>query len=175
MTTARQVWAAAEAWAPEESEKHPRGAAGSPTGGQFVKKDQAPSRGRSASGGRARGRAASAKTGPRKPPAIERGTGMTGAPDPRVKVLQKILTQLGLKVAEDGRFGPKTEAAVREAQRRLGLPDDGRVTVAVIRKLAGTKELPGAKKVDGDKPKRKRKCTCRTAESFGWCAEPCDG
>jgi peptidoglycan hydrolase-like protein with peptidoglycan-binding domain len=48
-----------------------------------------------------------------------------GAYGPQVCALQRRLARAGETVAVDGGFGPQTRAAVRRAQRRLGLPATG--------------------------------------------------
>jgi peptidoglycan hydrolase-like protein with peptidoglycan-binding domain len=48
-----------------------------------------------------------------------------GAYGPRVCVLQRVLARSGEPVAVDGGYGPLTRAAVRRAQRRLGLRPTG--------------------------------------------------
>lgn len=71
-----------------------------------------------------------------------RGTGY-GAKggDPNVSALQKELNRLGITDAQgnqlkvDGKFGPKTTAAVRRLQSRLGLTVDGKVSPALLAKL----------------------------------------
>ncbi len=76
------------------------------------------------------------------------GYGMKGG-DPRVHHLQEALNRLGLtdadgkKLVLDGKLGPKTTAAVKAAQKRLGLAQDGKVTPALLEKLAHAKSLPG--------------------------------
>lgn len=67
------------------------------------------------------------------------GAGSKG--DPNVSALQKELNRLGIVDAQgnqlkvDGKFGPKTTAAVRRLQSRLGLTVDGKVTPALLAKL----------------------------------------
>lgn len=71
-----------------------------------------------------------------------RGTGY-GAKggDANVSALQKELNRLGIVDGQgnalkvDGKFGPKTTAAVRRLQSRLGLTIDGKVTPALLAKL----------------------------------------
>jgi peptidoglycan hydrolase-like protein with peptidoglycan-binding domain len=67
------------------------------------------------------------------------GAGSKG--DPNVSALQKELNRLGIvdgqgnQLKVDGKFGPKTTAAVRRLQARLGLGVDGKVTPALLAKL----------------------------------------
>lgn len=121
-----------------------------------------------------------AKAAPAKAPAkkapvsekgliFEKGLGVkSDKGDDRVRLIQKSLNRLGISTGDDellvdGRFGPSTVAAVKRAQRRLGLEPDGRVSVELMRKLESMKELP---------PKRKAKnCTCRSGNCMG---ERCD-
>lgn len=85
------------------------------------------------------------KTGP--------GYGVKGG-DKRVHALQQALNRLGLtdaagkKLVDDGKLGPKTTAAVKKAQRALGLKADGVVTPALLKQLTAAKSLhrPAAKK-----------------------------
>jgi hypothetical protein len=141
-------WYAAEP-TPEAftSELHPRAPAGAATGGQFA-----------AGGGGAAGKAPAGK-----PPAGKRriggetlsfdgksgrgaGYGRPGG-DPRVRKLQQALTRLGLtdaagrKLVVDGKLGPKTTAAIKAAQRKLGVPADGKVTPELLVKLVAAKSL----------------------------------
>ena len=68
------------------------------------------------------------------------GYGARGG-DPNVKSLQRELNRLGIVDASgsalkvDGKFGPRTTAAVRRLQSRLKLPVDGKVTPALLAKL----------------------------------------
>ena len=70
-----------------------------------------------------------------------RGTGYGTGGDPNVSALQKELNRLGIvdgqgnQLKVDGKFGPKTTAAVRRLQARLGLAVDGKVTPALLAKL----------------------------------------
>src|SRR3954452_5271611 len=59
---------------------------------------------------------------------LAQGTGMTGAPSVRVRTVQRALRQRGYDLGAaggDGRFGPRTAAAVRRFQARKGLAVDG--------------------------------------------------
>jgi HK97 family phage prohead protease len=75
------------------------------------------------------------------------GYGVKGG-DARVKDLQEALNRLGLtdasgkKLVIDGKYGPKTTAAVKAAQRKLGLTADGKVTPDLLKKLTAAKSLP---------------------------------
>jgi peptidoglycan hydrolase-like protein with peptidoglycan-binding domain len=63
-----------------------------------------------------------------------RGELRLGAYGPRVCALQRALRRSGARLAVDGGYGPRTRAAVRRAQRRVGLPATG---VADDRLMAG--------------------------------------
>lgn len=76
----------------------------------------------------------------------KRGSGYASAGgDGNVKALQKELNRLGIldsqgkQLAVDGKFGPKTTSAVRRLQKKLGLPVDGKVTPALLKKIKGLK------------------------------------
>lgn len=152
-----------------EPGSHPHAPAGTSTGGQFT-----------TTGGNDSGKSGNAGKGPMKPagkrtqrrggptvkrddgtlsydPNSNRGTGYDRADgDPRVHKLQDNLTRLGLtdgagkKLKLDGKLGPKTTAAVKKAQKALGLPQDGKVTPALLDKLASLKTLPGRVKAAGE-------------------------
>ena len=65
-------------------------------------------------------------TGVKRPVSFDRTLG-PGAQGPDVVELQLALNALGLDAGDaDGRYGPRTEAAVRKLQRLFGLPEDGR-------------------------------------------------
>jgi peptidoglycan hydrolase-like protein with peptidoglycan-binding domain len=74
------------------------------------------------------------------------GYGKKGG-DPRVKKLQTALNRLGLtdsnghRLLLDGKLGPRTTHAVKAAQRKLGLPADGKVTPQLLAKLVASKSL----------------------------------
>jgi HK97 family phage prohead protease len=126
---------------------HPRTPAGDDTGGQFT----AGSAGKSPPPKKAPATKAAAPASGAMgfDPKTGKGTGY-GVPggDKRVQQLQGALNRLGLKDSDgkplkvDGKLGPKTTAAVKAAQKRLGLRPDGRVTPALLKQLAGTKSLP---------------------------------
>lgn len=77
--------------------KHKRAPKGSPAGGQFA--------------------AGSTSAAPTAEQPVGRGQGMSGAPSQQVIDLQKRLNQYGAHLATDGRFGPKTQAALEQFQR----------------------------------------------------------
>lgn len=73
---------------------------------------------------------------------LKNGCGMNGAPDPAVNVLQQALNeQNGAGLKCDGRFGPKTEAAVRAFQEKNGIEPSGTICPQTLAKLQG-KEAP---------------------------------
>jgi HK97 family phage prohead protease len=74
------------------------------------------------------------------------GYGMKNG-DPGVHKLQDDLVRLGLakkgdKNLSDGKYGPKTSAAVKRAQKALGMKADGIATPAFMAKLKSVKALP---------------------------------
>lgn len=141
-----------------DSQDHPRVGAGSSTGGQF-----APAGSGQSSGSKQKTK----KPGPHKAapakahaddgtlsydPHRNHGTGYDRKEgDPRVHRLQLALKRLGFTDAagrdlkDDGKLGPKTTAAVKKAQKRLGLAQDGKVTPALLERLATMKSLPAAR------------------------------
>lgn len=67
--------------------------------------------------------------------------------DPTVHKVQDDLVRLGFanksdKALSDGKYGPKTSAAVKAAQKALGMKPDGIATPAFLAKLAATKSVP---------------------------------
>jgi hypothetical protein len=81
-----------------------------------------------------------------------------GAPDliargtqgPAVVTLQKALNDAGSHLDMDGKFGPKTEQAVRDFQKQHGLDSDGIVGPKTLRVLASPKpEAPPARPSGG--------------------------
>jgi HK97 family phage prohead protease len=70
--------------------------------------------------------------------------------DKRVHSLQQALNRLGLtdasgkKLVDDGKLGPKTTAAIKKAQRALGVKADGVVTPALLKQLTAAKSLKSA-------------------------------
>jgi len=78
------------------------------------------------------------------------GYGTPGG-DKRVHALQQALNRLGFgdgsgaKLKDDGKLGPKTTAAIKRAQRALGLKPDGVVTPALLTKLTKAKSVKDLK------------------------------
>jgi len=145
---------AASVW---QGELHPRAAAGAAGGGQFT-----------SGGGSSSSKSGSSKSTSKKSAGKKKRTGDDGSlsfdaksgrgagygrkgGDPRVKKLQSALTRLGLtdsrgkKLVLDGKLGPKTTQAIKAAQRRLGLPANGKVTPKLLAKLVAAKSLPTKK------------------------------
>jgi peptidoglycan hydrolase-like protein with peptidoglycan-binding domain len=159
---------------------HPRAAAGSAAGGEFAagggtatqKAGNAPAKQKAGNAPKRKGAQAlsyDAKSG--------RGAGY-GKPggDARVKKLQTALNRLGLKDTDgralkvDGKLGPRTTAAIKAAQRKLGVPADGKVTPQLLAKMVAAKSLtktakkPVAKKAPAKKAAPK---TTTTTTSSG--------
>jgi peptidoglycan hydrolase-like protein with peptidoglycan-binding domain len=80
-------------------------------------------------------------------PTTARGGGANklrlGAYGPRVCTLQRALVRSGITVAVDGGYGPQTRAAVRAAQRRLGLRPTGVADDRLIARLRARPRAPG--------------------------------
>jgi HK97 family phage prohead protease len=145
--------------------EHPHAPAGSSTGGEFVIAGSGGSSGASSS------KAQQTKKGNHPPighkqahkqaqkpaaggalaydPKTGRGPGY-GMPNglPAVHDAQRDLNRLGFgdeagkPLRDDGKLGPHTTAAVKRAQRALGLKPDGIVTPALLQQLASLKEKP---------------------------------
>jgi len=129
-----------------EEDEHPRAPKGSPGGGKFAKKGAGGGSGGGGGGGSGKAKNTAALA---YDPKSKTGTGYnTPGGDKRVKALQSVLNRLGITDGDgkplklDGKLGPKTDAAVKKLQQRLGLKPDGRVTPALLAKLAATKALP---------------------------------
>lgn len=77
------------------------------------------------------------------------GTGYgTRGGDARVRALQSALNKLGLggALTVDGKLGPRTTAAIKQMQQRLGLKADGVVTAALmVRILTAAAKTPARK------------------------------
>ena len=77
------------------------------------------------------------------------GTGYgTPGGDARVKLLQQALNDAGFTdgrgrpLAVDGKLGPLTTQAVKSAQAKLGLPQDGVVTPKLLAQIGGLPKKP---------------------------------
>jgi hypothetical protein len=68
-------------------------------------------------------------------PSVARGNGLRARPSLRVRAAQRALHRLGYSLSVDGRFGRRTERAVRRYQSRHGLRVDGVVGRATRRAL----------------------------------------
>jgi peptidoglycan hydrolase-like protein with peptidoglycan-binding domain/DNA invertase Pin-like site-specific DNA recombinase len=82
--------------------------------------------------------------------ALRRGAGYALARGaPRVRTLQRELRRRGLRPGPvDGRFGPRTEAAVARLQRAVRLPAHGAVDTATRRLIARTGVPAGQTRID---------------------------
>ena len=137
-----------------------------PTRGGIVRAftEELHTRGTGAQGGQFVAQAASKKTAPAKKTSSTlsfdgkrgAGYGVKGG-DKRVHALQAALNKLGFtdgsgkSLVKDGKLGPRTTAAIKKAQRKLGLKPDGKVTPALLAQLVKAKSAkdlkPAAKKV----------------------------
>lgn len=95
------------------------------------------------------------------------GYGIKGG-DARVRTLQSILNRFGLKDADgnplkvDGKFGPRTTAAVKKLQQAMGLDPTGKVDEAFIKRVEASHSLEDLK------PKKKVTPVRRSAtEPYG--------
>lgn len=85
------------------------------------------------------------------------GYGRKGG-DSNVRRLQRELNRLGItdsggkSLAVDGKFGPKTTAAVKRLQRKLKLPADGKITPALLARVKRIKKVSGNKVEGGRVP-----------------------
>jgi hypothetical protein len=139
--------------------KHPRAPAGSAAGGEFALSD-------GGSGEDSEDKNTKGKGKPKLGEHVQRsggglafkaGYGKKGG-DARVKGLQSQLNKMGLTdasgkpLAVDGMLGPKTTAAIKKAQKRLGMKPTGKADAAFLSKFKA-----GSKLTDGGKPKPKTK------------------
>jgi peptidoglycan hydrolase-like protein with peptidoglycan-binding domain/DNA invertase Pin-like site-specific DNA recombinase len=85
---------------------------------------------------------------------LTRGAGYAEpAGSPRVKTLQRELRRRGLRPGPvDGRFGPRTEAAVVRLQRRQGLPARGMIDARTRRALATGPQRGNSRRADRRPP-----------------------
>lgn len=75
-----------------------------------------------------------------------RGELRLGAYGPRVCALQRALRRSGARIAVDGGYGPRTRAAVRRAQRRVGLPATGVADERLLARLGARRGAPPARR-----------------------------
>jgi len=123
-----------------DQSKHPHGAAGSGHGGQFVKNNSGgSSKAKPAAKAPARPVAKpaakpSAPQGVLPPPTTSR-TMKLGQSGDDVRNLQYALGLLGFQVPQDGTFDGHTQAAVAQAQQRLGIKPNGHASATLLRKV----------------------------------------
>jgi peptidoglycan hydrolase-like protein with peptidoglycan-binding domain len=151
---------------------HPHAPAGSAAGGQFTASGGATAKAGNAPAKQGAGNAPKRKGGPALGYDAKsgRGTGY-GKPggDARVKKLQASLNRLGLKDADgralklDGKLGPRTTAAIKAAQRKLGVPADGKVTPQLLAKLVAAKSLTKKAKTPAKKAPAKKAAPAKAA------------
>jgi peptidoglycan hydrolase-like protein with peptidoglycan-binding domain len=105
----------------------------------------------------------------------KRGAGYgTPGGDKRVHSLQKALNRLGFgdgagkPLKDDGKLGPKTTAAIKRAQRAMGLKADGAVTPALLAKLTKAKSSKDLKatKTPAKKVAAKKAAPAKKAPMF---------
>lgn len=94
----------------------------------------------------------------------KRGAGYgTPGGDKRVHALQQALNRLGFgdgsgaKLKDDGKLGPKTTAAIKRAQRALGLKPDGVVSPGLLAKLTKAKSAKYLKAAPAKKAAKPKK------------------
>lgn len=80
--------------------------------------------------------------------------------------LQTALQQCGVNIKSDGNFGPGTEAAVKDMQRRLGLAQDGLVGPSTIRALKLDLRPTLLRESDFEYAAKRLKCDPRTIKAL---------
>jgi murein DD-endopeptidase MepM/ murein hydrolase activator NlpD len=87
----------------------------------------------SSAGGTAPGQVVPPSTAPAKPKAAAPQRGLRlGSTGPRVRYLQSLLAELGLKVSVTGTFDAATQAAVKSVQKAAGLHPSGAVSTVTM-------------------------------------------
>src|SRR4051794_16776134 len=87
-------------------------------------------------------------------PILEQGSGLSGPPSTNVRRVQRILDRRGFDLGPagvDGRFGPRTAAAVRRMQSRYGLVADG-VVGPKTRRLLSLLQQRATRRARGTRP-----------------------
>jgi hypothetical protein len=110
--------------------------AGSPKGGQFASRPGSGSK--STTHPRPKKAAAPPHSAPQSVPKAPAKPRLVreGDSGEDVRYAQYAMSLLGFKVAQDGRFGPDTAAAVKQMQQRLGVKHpNGHVTPTLLRKM----------------------------------------
>lgn len=167
---AEWTYGTTEAYSPENGPP-----ANNPQGGQFaVGGGRVAAKGKPAAGRKSSG---SKRQQPKKPAGPLGYDGKTGTGygnpkgDPQVHELQRALNTLGFKDAQgqplvdDGKFGPRTTAAVRAMQKALGLPTDGKVTPELLARVKQLAAKKGTQKPATPPKTRRKGTTARAQES----------
>lgn len=129
-----------EAAVPFDEAAHPRDATG-----QFTANTGPGAEGKSVLGLRAKGASLpkeEKKGGGKGKGAKAKGKGDAEKKAKQTRALQRALARAGFTDADgkplklDGIVGPKTTAAIKKAQRKFGMRPDGKITPALLRRLA---------------------------------------
>jgi len=108
--------------------------AGTPTAGSGSGIGSMPQSTYKSGGGKAKSKA-SAPAGTPQPPTTSR-TMKVGDSGEDVRYAQYAMNLLGFKVAQDGQYGPETEAAVKQMQERLGVAKpNGHLSPSMLHKM----------------------------------------
>lgn len=133
----------------QQAQAHPHAGKGSPKGGQFVKKGTG-----SGNSGRGTRKTTHPTTKPGAKPApapVRHGAMRTGDTGADVADLNAVLSKLGLaQTGNSSTYLPSTQAAVMDAQRRLGLKPTGKASAALLRKLHAAAALSPCVKRSAD-------------------------
>lgn len=121
-----------------DQSKHPHGSAGSGHGGQFVKNNSGGSKPKAVAP-KATPKAAAKPGAPQQhgvlPPPTTSRTMKLGQSGDDVRNLQYAMGLLGFQVPQDGTFDAHTQAAVAQAQQRLGIKPNGHASASLLRKM----------------------------------------